>query len=191
MVEELDAGPILLQSVFSLTSRTYIGEVYKFLEKEVPQLFAQVLNGLALRTIEPREQPKDMALSLRCFPRMPEDAYIEWSRPAEDVARLVRASSEPFDGAYTYLDGEKLIVWRAYVYKLPYPYLGVPGHVAEIRRKSGEVVVLTGENCLVLEEVETGLHGRQAAADIIKSTRVRLGLNLDTMLNYMKGAPEA
>ena len=86
---------------------------------------------------------------------MPADSRIDWSQPALRLDRLVRASAEPFAGAYTYLDGEKVIIWRARADRLPYPYLGIPGQVAEIWRESGEVAVLTGDGVLVLAEIET------------------------------------
>ena len=68
MAVELDSGPILLQRAFPLGPDTYIGEVYRFLETAVPEMFRQVLDGLEARTIEPRPQPQDPALSLVPFP---------------------------------------------------------------------------------------------------------------------------
>jgi hypothetical protein len=50
----------------------------------------------------------------------------------------------------------------------------VAGQVAGIDHGAGTVTVLAGEGVLVLEEVETA-GGRRKAADVIRSTRVRLG----------------
>jgi methionyl-tRNA formyltransferase len=182
MVADLDAGPILLQREFPLTARTYIGDVYRFMEKNIPEMFAEVFDGLARGTIVSREQPSDPALSLRCFPRLPQDAEIEWTRSAEEIARLVRASAQPFAGAYSFIGPEKIIIWRAHPEKLPYPYLGVPGQVAEIRRQTGEAVILTGDEVLVAEEAETAALGCESAAEIVKSTRVRLGMDVASEL---------
>lgn len=178
MVVDLDAGPILLQREFPLTPGTYIADVYRFLAENIPVMFAEVLDGLAAGSIVPREQPSDPALSLRCFPRLPQDGEIDWHRSAEELARLVRASAEPFAGAYSFIGSEKVIVWRAHSEQLPYAYLGVPGQVTEIRRRTGEVAVLAKEGVLVLEEIETVSGGRNRAADMIKSTRVRLGIDV-------------
>ena len=173
MTVGLDSGPILLQRAFPLTARTYIGDVYRFLHEAVPQMFVAALAGLERGTIEPRPQPEDPALSLRCFPRTPEDAEIDWRGSAEEIARLVRASSEPFAGAFTHLNGERLTVWRARAGQLPYPWAGVPGQVAEIDSTSGEAAVLTGGGVLFLEEVETPSTGRGRPAGLIRSTRLR------------------
>jgi methionyl-tRNA formyltransferase len=175
MTTELDAGPILLQRPCPLDDNTYIGDVYRFMTDNIPEMFAELLDGLEAGTITPREQPTDPALSLRCFPRRPEDGLIDWSRPAEEIARLVRASAEPFAGAYTYLEGEKLIVWRARAEELPYPWMGVPGQVAEVRREAGEVAVLTGQRALVVQESQATSEGRREASRLIRSTRLSLG----------------
>ena len=177
MAIELDAGPILCQVDFPLTPETYIGEIFDFFKTGIPLGFVQVLKGFELGTIIPKPQPTDPAISLRCFPRIPRDSEINWQQPAELLARLVRASAEPFLGAYTFLEDEKLTIWRAYPSRLSYQYLGSPGQVAERNQKTGEVVVITGDGVLVLQEVESVLRGRKPAGEIIRSIRVRLGFD--------------
>ena len=167
----------LLQRQFPLTTQTYIADVYRFLGANVPDMFVEVSAGLARGTIQPREQCDDPARSLRCFPRLLVDSAIHWDRPADELARLVRASAEPFAGAYSFLGSEKVIIWRAHAEQLAYPYLGVPGQVVEIRKSTGEVVILTRSGVLVLEEIETLSAGRGVAAKTIRSPRVRLGLD--------------
>ena len=56
--------------------------------------------------------------SLQAFvviPRLPEDSQINWNETAEIISRLVRASSAPYNGAYSFLNGEKIIIWKASV----------------------------------------------------------------------------
>lgn len=183
MVEALDAGPILLQEAFPLTEETYVRDFYRFAEERIPIMFARVLDALAEGTIVFQEQPQDPGLSLRCFPRLAGDGRIDWKVPAEDISRLVRASSEPFSGAFTYLGREKLIVWRARSGRLPYPWLGMPGHVVDVDRNTGEATVLAGEGVVVLEEIETASKGKKPAAEILTSTRMRLGMDLSKLLN--------
>ena len=186
MVAELDAGPILLQRQFSLTSETYVGDFYRFSEQNTVELFVEALSGLATGSLIPQAQPTDPHLSLRCFPRLPRDGAIDWAQPANDLARLVRASAEPFAGAYSFLGAEKLIIWRARPEQLPYPYLGTPGQVAERRPETGEVLVITGENLLALQEVETESTGRRNATEVIRSIRVRLGMDVTTEVTHLR-----
>ena len=178
MVAELDAGSILLQRALPLTPHTYVADVYSFLGQVIPLMFVEVLDRLASGGAEAREQPKDPAMSLRCFPRLPQDGELDWTRPAEELSRLVRATSEPFAGAYSFLGTSRLIVWRAHPERLAHPWLGVPGQVAERRPASGEVAILTGAGVLVLEEVETAADGRGQASDLLRSIRLRLGMDV-------------
>jgi methionyl-tRNA formyltransferase len=173
MVDELDAGPILLQHRFPLSEQTYVGDVYRFLDAALPELFADLLDGLEAGTITARPQPTDPSLSLRCFPRRPGDGRIDWREPAEQLARLVRATAEPFAGAFTSYQGERVVIWRARAEPLPRPLLGLPGQITERRDPAGEVAVLSGDGLLIAEEVETVGAGRVPAARLVRSTRDR------------------
>ncbi len=173
MSDELDAGPMALQRHLELGERTTIGDVYAWLEEAVPAMFVELLDRLDRGDLPLRDQPDDPALALRCHPRRPEDGRLDWTRPATELDRLVRASSEPFAGAFAELESHPIVVWRARPEPLPMPALGIPGQVVE-RRPAGEAAVLCGDGLLVLEEVEhRGTRGPATAA--IRSTRQRLG----------------
>lgn len=177
MGERLDAGPVFAQRAFPLSEVTYVGDVYRFLAEAVPELFVHVLDGLQDGSLVAVDQPANPALSLRCYPRHPRDSELDWDRAADELCRLVRASAEPFSGAYSFLGTERVVVWRARAETIGHPYLGTPGQVIDVRRRSGEVAVLTGAGALVLEEVETPA-GRGPAAEHVRSTRTRFGMDI-------------
>jgi len=178
MDEGLDSGPILAKRSLPLTPETHIGDVYEFSRDVAPELFVEAIDGLESGTVEPTPQPSDPGEALRCYPRIPADSRIEWARSASFLARLIRASSEPLPGAYTYLNRERLTVWRAHVDLPETGVLGTPGQVARRRPDVGEVAVLTGDGFLVLEEIQLGEGDRRAATEVIKSHRTRLGMNI-------------
>jgi UDP-4-amino-4-deoxy-L-arabinose formyltransferase/UDP-glucuronic acid dehydrogenase (UDP-4-keto-hexauronic acid decarboxylating) len=181
---ELDAGPILLKKSYLVSETTYIGDVYKFLNEEIPNSFVEALDGLKLRSITPIPQSLDPSQSLRCFSRTPDDGEINWNRSAKNIARLVRASAEPFAGAFTYLNGERLKIWRAHADRLPYPILGVNGQIVHIDASKGQAWVLAEDGVLVVEEVEfAGM--RKKASVVIRSTRTRLGGTLESRLDAL------
>ena len=169
----LDSGPIVLKKRFPIDEKTYIGDIYEWLGKIVPTAFVEAIDGLKNKTITPTPQPKDPQLALRCYPRIPEDGLIDWHKNADSICRLVHASSEPFSGAYTYLDGEKLIIWRARIGAYPCPSLSVPGQVLWRDTHTGEVAVAAGVGVLLLESLELSSM-RSSAFSIIKSGRMRL-----------------
>ena len=178
MTSELDAGPILLQRRYPIKPDTRIGDIYNFIRENYPQMFVEVLDRLETGTVSPRKQPHDSSLSLRCYPRLPRDSEIDWTQSSAQIDRLIRSSSEPFDGAYTFLEGKKLTIWRAHCDIPPCPFLGTPGQVAQRYPATGEVSIITGDRFLVLEEVEIENEGRTTATEVIRSARNRLGMDI-------------
>ena len=110
----LDSGPVLLRRAFPIDDSTYIGEIYAFLDAAFPALFAEAIDGLERGTLTAVVQSDNSADSLRGLPRLPRDSELDWTQPAELLARLVRASAEPFAGAYTWVGTRRLTVWRAH-----------------------------------------------------------------------------
>jgi methionyl-tRNA formyltransferase len=151
--EEVDTGPVLLRDFMPVESNTYITDVYKWLDTRIPSLMTQAVSGLSNGAIIPVPQPEDPSLALRCYPRRPEDGRINWLLSAENISRLIRASSRPFEGAFAlWKDGKKCVIWRARLYENPTPFSAVPGQI--ILRCDGMPVVACGVGSLLLEECE-------------------------------------
>lgn len=172
MEAELDAGPILVQRACPILDTTYIGDVYAFMAANIPPMFAEALDGLAAGTLTPRAQSGE---PLRCYPRRPEDGWIDWRNTAVQVSRLVRASAEPFAGAFTSYDGKRLTIWRAQSAPLAGAVLGVPGQVLHVDAHAGTIDVLTGDGRLTVTDVQIEGRMRERAARVVRSTRDRLG----------------
>lgn len=45
--------------------------------------------------------------------RTPKDGKINWSKDAKEVHKLIRASTHPYPGAFTFYEKSKLIIWKA------------------------------------------------------------------------------
>jgi methionyl-tRNA formyltransferase len=82
--------------------------------------------------------------------RAPEDGRIDWNRPALAIDRLVKASSRPHPGAFTFRSGEKLLVWRSRR-ETQLPMRGVCGRVLQTG-PDGAALVQTGRGLLWLLE---------------------------------------
>jgi methionyl-tRNA formyltransferase len=179
--DAVDAGPILLKDYLPVSVNTYIGDVYAWLDCRIPSLLAEAINGLSQGTVIPAPQPVDPALALRCYPRRAEDGRIDWRLNADALHRLVRASSRPFDGAFTHTaDGQQLKIWRASPFANQYPYCAVPGQL--LGQEEGDPVIACGAGALRLEEFEiNGMQSSEAKAYIGKSLRTRLVWRVDKL----------
>jgi UDP-4-amino-4-deoxy-L-arabinose formyltransferase/UDP-glucuronic acid dehydrogenase (UDP-4-keto-hexauronic acid decarboxylating) len=175
MDDGLDTGPVFKKIHVPIQDDTYISDLYAAIDQIVPTLFAETLDALQAGTARFESQPEDPEQALRCYPRRPEDGRINWQSESKKIARLVRASAEPFAGAYCFLEEQQqVIVWRAHAEAHPTPFCGIAGQVKEIRQKRGEVAVLAGDGLVVLEEVEVGNRGRVEPTRVVSSSRSRL-----------------
>jgi methionyl-tRNA formyltransferase len=108
----------------------------------------------------------------RCYPRLPEDSQINWNQAAENVCRLVRASSHPYKGAFSFMNDEKIIIWRAKAVTPQDKFFAIPGHVVAVNKANNSVMVACTDGLLEVQEVER--NGEVVApTSFIKSIRVR------------------
>ncbi len=109
MVTEPDAGDIVAQRGFDIGPRDTALDIYKRVLVESKLLLEEVW-PLVRAGAAPR-RPQDHSLATMRGRRRPEDGRIDWSQPARRIDGLVRAVTEPFPGAFTFLDGRKVMVW--------------------------------------------------------------------------------
>jgi methionyl-tRNA formyltransferase len=176
MDPELDAGDVISRKAIPITEQTYIGDILKKASQDVPSLYEDAL----LKVLKQPEtfEVKGSLHGLRCYPRLPEDSQVHWNESALNVCRLVRASAEPYSGAYSFLNGEKIIIWKASVFPFQDRFLAVPGHVVGIQKDSKYIRVSCGEGMLEIQEIE--YKGKKMPpADLIKSIRLRFKRNFN------------
>lgn len=151
--DALDAGPIYARDRLVLSPDIYIGDVYSWLDGAIPALFSRAVENLARPGFVPEVQSTASARPLRSYPRRPEDGLIDWHRDADSVLRLVRASSRPFAGAFSYLEGkERIVIWRARFAAMDHDVVAVPG---QILGRSGQGLPLVACNGGVIEIEES------------------------------------
>ena len=172
MSQEIDAGPVFARARLELSDSTYITEVQDWIDDTLPELFSRAVSAIE-RGERPEPQNPDPAAALRCYPRRPSDARIDWRQDARDIQRLVRASSRPFDGAFCYLEDEPVSVWRADIVEPPSRHLAVPGQPCEAL--DGDPMIACGSGFLRLREIGVnGLSNEASKAILNRSVRLRL-----------------
>ena len=168
----MDDGPIWAQGSVPINREDYISDVLAKIEARTIEVVRKVYPKIISGSITPVEQNHTKATY--CAQRYPEDGNIDWRKSAYEIYNFIRAQSHPYPGAFTFIDGEILRIWRA----RPFAniYYGTPGQVAKIT--DGEVFVICGDNrAVILEEVEIeGKRGKPL--DIIKSVRTRFSSSL-------------
>ena len=129
----------------------------------------RVANGTA------RYVPQDEAAVTMCQRLTKEQGVIDWSLPAAELERHVRAMN-PWPGARTQLaDGRGLAVWRCHPLPTGAPEGALPGQLV---RTEGRLVVACGTGLLELDDVQ--LEGKRPmdAAAFLNGTRLEAGTRL-------------
>ena len=146
MNQAADAGPILVQEPFAVTKADYSADITRKLEAAMDAALDRWLPRL--KAGEWKAVPQDDSQATFYGKRSPEDGVIHWDRPAREIHALIRAASDPYPGAFTYINGRKLIIWRAEM-ETALPYRGVTGRIVH-RDSAKGWLVQTGDGLLWL-----------------------------------------
>lgn len=173
MDESLDSGRVIRKENFPLADDTYIEEVYGWLNKAIPSGFLEALRML----IKGQPTKKQIGKPLRCFPRKPEDARINFKEALQWNYKLIRASSRPFAGAFAFLNNTdtKVTIFRAEPFAVPYDILAVSGQIIEKFDRDKSFLVAIGNQALRITDYTVNGQPIEASFQVIcKSMRNRL-----------------
>jgi methionyl-tRNA formyltransferase len=149
MVEKADAGDIVGQKEVSIDPEDSAFSLFNKLCVAAGEL----LDGLLPLIKEGRAPriPQDPEKATYFGGRRPEDGRIDWNRPVMQVYDLIRAVTEPYPGAFTFLDEGRLLIWWARPEAGGYQNDGIPGRIVT---EGQEVFVEAKEGRLKLVDVE-------------------------------------
>jgi len=152
----LDTGDIAAQRAVPIGPRSTGTELVRATIDLIPEVLIDALAQIEAGTVDWRAQ--DLERRTFFHRRTEFDSLIDWTWPAEDLDRLVRAMSDPYPSAHTYCRGERIEVTEAHV--STFRYGGTPGRIF-IREGDGMAVVAGGDahrgsrRALVIDRVRT------------------------------------
>jgi methionyl-tRNA formyltransferase len=163
----MDDGDVWAQVSLAVGGDERIGEVLARLEPAATEMIMQALPGMLDGSCVPA--PQDHARATYAAQRVPNDGVIDWQWPAQRIHDFVRAQSSPYPGAFTYLDGQRLTVWRTAV--VGEQWHATPGQVIAIRAPTVHVACGDGRVLALLEVSVAG--PRDVAAAIVRTRDTR------------------
>lgn len=149
MGEGADDGPILVQKPFSINkdddATSVEQKILASLKEALDDWLPKLKNG------EWNPIPQDETEATWYGKRTPEDGIIDWNQSAKDMDRLVKASTKPHPGAFTFHEFEKIIIWESMVEEK----LNIKGVVGRILLKHNQkgLLVQCGEGLLWLKKL--------------------------------------
>jgi len=169
--EGMDTGPILAQASLPIRPEDTTGSLTERLATLGADLLIATLPRWLAGEIQPR--PQDHSQATMCRPLRKEEGRLDWSLPAIELERRVRAYN-PWPGAYTTWHGRRLKVLCA----APLSDWRGPQPPSQVIALPEGTAVVTGNGALLLLEVQ--LAGRRAMtiADFLRGQRDFIGSRL-------------
>ncbi|UCZ78411.1 bifunctional UDP-4-amino-4-deoxy-L-arabinose formyltransferase/UDP-glucuronic acid oxidase ArnA [Pectobacterium carotovorum] len=171
MVSRADAGDIVAQSVVAIDDDDTALTLHGKCRTAAAALLAQQLPLIRSREITLTRQDESRASYFGR--RTAADGLIDWHKSAREINNLIRAVTEPYPGAFTFLGERKVTIWRARVVK------DKLGGEAGVILSTSPLVVSCGEDALeiVSGQSESGLYmsGSRLAAGMGIVPQAKLG----------------
>lgn len=161
----LDTGPMLLKVSTPISPEDTGGSLHDRLAELGPPAVLEAIAGLDAGTLQGEVQ--DDALATYAHKLNKDEARLDWSRPADELERLVRAFN-PWPICHSTLDGETLKVLAA----KPAEGKGAPGEILSASKDG--LIVACGQGALRLTRLQ--LPGGKALnfSDLFNSRREKL-----------------
>jgi methionyl-tRNA formyltransferase len=145
MVEKPDAGDIIAQKKIEIAFEDDVYTLYMKMTGAARQLIKETLPKLADGSFIRTPQT---GTSSYFGGRKPKDGLIIWKKDALSLYNLTRAVTHPYPGAFTWLGGKKLFIWKSH--PEDDTNNGIPGKVLSSR----PLKVATGRGSLKLLRVQ-------------------------------------
>ena len=144
MVEKPDAGDIVDREKvaidFTDTALDVFTKVTDAAVTVISRSWPLLVAGTAPRI------PMDLAAGSYFGGRKPADGQIDWTKNAMRIYNLIRGVTHPYPGAFTFLEGRKVVVWQAW----PVEGSGEPGEVVSTE----PLLVGTGVGLLEIKSLQ-------------------------------------
>ncbi|WP_096199313.1 methionyl-tRNA formyltransferase [Bacillus sp. FJAT-45350] len=174
MVEKLDAGDILTQTVVEIEETDHVGSLHNKLSAAGAKLLSETILPLISGEIKPIKQYDDEATFARNINR--EQEKIDWSKTGEEIYNQVRGL-HPWPVAYTSLNGNVMKVWWAT--KESVSKNENPGTIIRID-EDGFVVATGNETSIKITDLQPSGKKRMLAEQFLRGTgsQIELGMQI-------------
>ncbi len=163
MVEKPDAGDIVdrerVEILFTDTAFDVFNKVTDAAVKVIARAWPLLRDGKAPRI------PMDLKAGSYFGGRKPADGLIDWTQSAVRIYNLIRGVTHPYPGAFTHLDGRKVVIWSAW----PVAGEGEPGRIVSTE----PLLVGTGEGLLEVRSLQVEEKEEVAAAAFAATVNVQ------------------
>ncbi len=162
MDEGLDTGPMLARERIMIEDADTAASLHDKLADLGGRMIVSVLRDLEKGSLKPVPQPEEGVTYAAKI--MKHEAALNFSLPAEEVARKIRAFN-PFPGCTVRFGGEQIKIWKAEAVVMPNN--AKAGSVLDANAQGG-ILVACGDGAVRLFELQKAGGKRLSVAEFIK-----------------------
>jgi len=138
----IDTGDIIAQKKLTINDNTKIANLLSQAEEKSIELirenYGKILNEKNSRTLQLNTNVS------YCSIRKPEDGLIDWNDTNVNIHNFIRAQSDPYPGAFSYIEQKKYFIVEAKL--VNDTYYGTVGVIAE--KNPDSIIVCCGKNAI-------------------------------------------
>jgi len=134
--KNVDAGNLVLQKHFSILERTDSMLLYNLVSNKLSEGFIEIFNQIQNNTLS--ENIQDISRRTLRPKRVYEDGLLNFNKSAEEIDRLIRATTEPYPAAFSFYKGKRYSIWKSEL-----------SNIISNKSKTGEVLEIKKDRILV------------------------------------------
>lgn len=145
--EGVDDGDIVDQQKFIISEHDDATSIYNKIINIGKEMILKNLNLIESGSVNRIKQ--DNSQFIEYWPkRTPDDGLIDWSNTAQEIHTLIRATTFPYPGAFTFFKNSKLRIWKASYLDEQSTGQGIVMEISDHGVKIG-----TGKGVVILEKI--------------------------------------
>ena len=152
----IDEGPIIDNRRFVLSEFDDIKTSYY----KVSWLTSQMIVDYVSNSSSLSEIGVKQGGNARYLPqRLPEDGEIDWSRTSKEIYDFIRALTQPYPGAFSFLGKNKIAIWRGRPFELEdHSHTYKCGEIVKVY-SNRDFLIRTGDSFLCIDDYSTSSEG--------------------------------
>lgn len=175
MEKGLDTGDMLLKREIPIDPDDTYGTLHDKMAPIGAQALLDALVMLENGTAKPEKQNDELSSYVSVIKKA--QGQLDWRNSAEALVNIIRGLN-PVPGAFGFLNGEMLKIWRAEAVS---GVSGTPGEVVAVDKKKG-FTVAAGRDAVLVTEVQAKGGKKMSAADYMRGHEISVGEKFELML---------
>jgi len=150
MTPGIDDGDVITHEIFDINEWDTCQSLYYKISIIQKRILAEIIPKLVSNNFKHTPQTGEPSYYAK---RTPDDGLIDWSKSVHEIYNFVRALTRPYPGAFTFLNGQRLNIWKSQPFDSKIKYESKNGQIVE-KFSTGDFVVGCKDGLLLITDYE-------------------------------------